>query len=238
MKIRLNKYLSSLGIESRRKCDEFIEKGFVQINGKTVTQLGTIIDDKKDNVVFNKKEIGKIKDNYRTIMLYKPRGYVCSTSEAEGKNVYSLLKNVTERVVSIGRLDKNSEGLLLFSNDGDLVYRLTHPSFDIKKIYNVTVSGNLSSLALRELNKPMKIDGYTIQPAKVIILRPSQKEGRLVLEFTLHEGRNRQIRKMCEQVGLNVHRLVRIQVKKLKIKGLHPGDYRDLTKNEIEALKK
>jgi 23S rRNA pseudouridine2605 synthase len=169
-------------------------------------------------------------------MLHKPRGYVCTTSSKEGKSVYDLLKDVPHNVVCIGRLDKKSEGLLLFSNDGELVYRLTHPSFGHSKVYHVIVSGDLDETAMERLNEPMVIDGYRTRPARVRKLRPGEKPGRVCLEFTLQEGRNRQIRKMCESLKLTVHRLKRVQVCDVKLGGLRAGDFRDLNAKELRKL--
>lgn len=235
-KIRLQKYLANQGIESRRKCEQFILDGLISVNGEVVTQLGTKVDPEKDSVQVNQKRILAQK-KYRTIMLYKPRGYVCTKVSTEGKSIYDLIPSIQENLVSIGRLDKKSEGLLILSNDGQMVYELTHPQFGHTKIYHVMVQGSPSPGVLGRLNKSMDIDGYKIQPATVQLIRKSLKPNRYLLEFILKEGRKRQIRKMCEQVGLDVCRLIRIQVNDLSSKGLKPGQWRDLSKNEIKMLK-
>lgn len=235
--IRLNKYLANTGIESRRKCDEFIKEGLVKVNGQIVTDMGVRIDPARDRVTVNKQKVKRVKSGYKTLMLYKPRGYVSTHSKSEGKSVYDLLPSMKERLVLIGRLDKESEGLLLFSNDGDLVYRLTHPSFSHEKIYNVMVEGQINQQVLKSLNKSMIIDDYKIKPAKVKFVRAGQKPGRTLLNFTLTEGRKRQIRKMCELHELKVCRLTRVQVRKIQLKGLKPGQWKYLTDDEVVMLK-
>ena len=235
-RIRLNKYLASQGIASRRKCDTFISEGLIQVNGKVVQELGISVDPKKDTIQFNSKAITQEKKKYKTLMLYKPRGYVCTTASKEGKTVYSLLPSIKEKLVSIGRLDKKSEGLLLFSNDGQLVDYLTHPRHGTQKIYQVMVSGDITPSKLKKLNGRMKLDGYLTQPALVQVLREGAIPNRTLLKFTLKEGRHHQIRKMCEQVALKVHRLTRTQVKTLPLKSLKPGQWRYLTEKEVRSL--
>jgi len=235
--IRLHKYLADEGVDSRRKCEQYIREGLVRVNGRVVTEMGIVIDPKKDRISFYSRVIKARKRKYRTIMLNKPRGYVCTTSSKEGRSVYDLIRSIREKVVCIGRLDKKSEGLLLFSNDGELVYQLTHPSFAQEKKYHVMTSGTLNESVMKKLNSRLKIDGYLIQAAKVHIVRPGEKPGRSLLEFTLKEGRKHQIRKMCEAAGLTVHRLQRIQVKHIKLGGLKPGDWRDLSSAELYKLK-
>ena len=165
------------------------------------------------------------RERKRSILLYKPRGYICSRSSTDGKTVYELLTDIPERVVPAGRLDKDSEGLLVLSNDGDFVERLTHPRFGQEKVYRVTVSGSLAPEVMAELEQPIDIDGYTTLPAIVSVLK---REPRPVLEFVLHEGRNRQVRRLCERSGLKVHRLVRTRVGTISLSGLKPGQWRDI----------
>ena len=236
--IRLQKYMANLGIDSRRNCEKHIANGLVKVNGKIVTEMGVTIDPLKDKVIFDSRKITYHKNQSITIILHKPRGYVCTTSKNEGRNIFELLGGINTKLSTIGRLDKNSEGLLLLSNDGELVYRLTHPSFEQEKIYQVMVSGNMSKDILKKLNERMLIDGYMIKAAKVRLLRPGEKENRFLLQFVLKEGRNKQIRNMCELNGLTVHRLTRVQVKKLTLKGVRPGKWRYLTTKEIQNLKK
>lgn len=240
MNIRLHKYLANLGVDSRRKCEEYILQGLVQVNGKIIKKLGTCIDPNRDKIIFNHKLIKQRKNKYKTLMLNKPRGYVCTTKKTEGRTVFELLKGINERLSTIGRLDKKSEGLLLLSNDGELVYQLSHPSFKHKKIYHVVVSGQSLTPThdtIKKLNTRLIIDGYLIQKPKVKYLRPGKIKGRYLLEFELIEGRKRQIRKMCELVHLNIHRLKRMQINNLFMKGLKPGQWRILNQKELSLLK-
>lgn len=236
--VRLNKYLKDMGIASRRACDVMIANGQVKVNGKIVTEMGIKVDPDRDKILVDSKVLEHKKQPPKVLMLYKPRGFVCTTSEKEGRSVYSLLPRNTEGFVCIGRLDKNSEGLLLFSNDGELVYELSHPSFGHTKTYQVTVSGILNREVLKSLNDTMEIDGYHIKPAKVFLLRPSTRQGRYVLAFVLKEGRKRQIRKMCEAMSLEVHRLVRTHINHLSCQGLKAGEFKWLKAGDIKTLKK
>lgn len=234
--IRLQKFLAEHGVASRRRCAQFIVEGRVTVNGRVIMEPGTPIDPEKDKVTIDGRLLVGRREPCRTIMLYKPRGYVCSTSAGQGRTVYDLLEGVKERLVPVGRLDKNSEGLLLMSNDGDFVNRLTHPRYEQEKAYVATVSGNVDSASLRKLRSRLLIDGYRIQPAKVNVLRKGEKNGRFLLEFVLKEGRKRQIRKMCEQAKLKVHRLVRVRIRNLTLSGLKPGQWRNLSSKEVEEL--
>jgi 23S rRNA pseudouridine2605 synthase len=234
--MRLQKYLAQRGVASRRAAEEMITAGRIAINGRAVTELGTRVCPARDQVAVDGVPLRKARQGLRTIVLNKPRGYVCSSSAEDGTTVFELLPGVAERLVSVGRLDKASEGLLLLSNDGDLVNQLTHPRYEKEKIYRATVSGAVSESTVNALRRPMDLDGYVTRPAKVTLLRQSATPGRQVLEITLREGRNRQIRRMCEAAGLQVHRLVRVQVGPLKLGGLRPGQWRDLTTKEIAGL--
>ncbi len=235
--IRLQKYLAHQGIDSRRRCEEYIRQGLVKVNGQVVTELGTKIDPGKDHIEVSEQTIKKMKEQSLTILLYKPRGYVCTTAEGEGKTIYELISDIEQKLVPVGRLDKKSEGLLLMSNDGELVHRLTHPSFGHTKTYHVMVSGPFTNETLVALNRPMEIDGYNAQPAKVRAIRPGEKTGRILLEFVLKEGRKHQIRKMCEQHRLEVHRLIRVQSGHLTLAGVRPGEWRELSSKEIKSLR-
>jgi len=234
--VRLQKYLAERGIGSRRCCETYIAEGRVKVNDKITVKPGSRIDPYRDKVMFDGKIVPSVSSSRRTIMLYKPRGYICSASSKQGRTVYELLDEISERLVPVGRLDKDSEGLLLMSNDGGLINRLTHPRFQQEKTYHATVSGNLDDLILKTLQSRLIIDGYRIQPAKVMLLSKSEEKGRYILEFILKEGRNRQIRKMCEQAGLKVLRLLRVKIKNLALSGLKAGKWRDLTRRELADL--
>lgn len=231
--VRLQKFMADVGVASRRKCEEFILAGLVSVNGKAMSELGTKVDPESDKVEFRGKEL-RLVDNRITVMLNKPRGYVCTTATDEGPSVYGLLRTVGTRVVSVGRLDRDTEGLLLFSNDGDLVNRLTHPSFDTEKVYEAFVRGSLNPDQLKKLNSRMVLDGYLIRRVRVKVL----KKGRngTLLEFRLKEGRNRQIRKMCKEVGLEIETLKRKSMGGLELGSLEKGKWKKLSEKELDLL--
>ncbi len=235
--VRLQKYFTDCGIMSRRAAEEQIRLGRVLVNGKTA-KLGDSITPDIDKVEWNGKIIIPMCDERICIMLNKPRGFVTTMSdEKDRKNVSMLVSDLGTRVYPIGRLDMDSDGLLLLTNDGALANRLTHPKHDIPKIYRVSIRGGVSNNTLKTLRSPLTIDGYKIQPVKTEILTVSPTPfGTSVLEMTLFEGRNRQIRKMCEQVGLKITRLSRIAVGNIKLGELAEGRWRRLTKKEVAYL--
>ena len=233
-KIRLQKFFTDNKIMSRRSAEKVIEAGNVKING-VIAKVGDKVDPENDVVIYNGQVIKPTQTKKRYIMLNKPLGYVTTTSDEKGREtVLSLLSDVGERVYPVGRLDMYSEGLLILTNDGELTNRLTHPKHNMPKTYSVILKGELSPDALHKLNSPMEIDGYKLKPVKVRIV--SQKNGATNTLFTLNEGRNRQIRKMCEQCGLTIMRLTRISVGKLKLGELERGKWRELSQNEVNYL--
>lgn len=234
--IRLQKLLSERGVASRRAAAQMIEAGRVRVNGDVVTEPGYRVAVGSDAVSADGATLPAGKEEARTIMLYKPRGYICSASARQGRTVYDLVRDVPERIVPVGRLDKNSEGLLLMSNDGDLIHELTHPRFDHAKTYEVTVSGTVARGTLRQLRSDMLIDGYRIRRTRVRRLRSAEDGKRTVLEFVLKEGRNRQVRRMCAAAGLRVHRLVRCRVGGLSVSGLQPGAWKNVDRSERLAV--
>ena len=236
--IRLQKYFTDCGVLSRRAAEHEIEEGNVTVNGKRA-QLGDKITPHRDAVVWNGQKILPPARNQEHVylMLNKPRGYVTTTSDPEGRKcVIDLLEGIDARVYPIGRLDKVSEGLLLLTNDGTLANLLTHPKHSIPKLYRVKVAGEVTDAQMETLTSPLVIDGYKIKPVEVT--KVSNDESGTVLKFTLKEGRNRQIRKMCEQAGLTVKRLSRISVGNLKLDGLPVGKWRYLDAREVEYLYK
>lgn len=235
--MRLQKFLASRGVASRRAAESLIAAGRVSVNGTPVSRQGVVIDPASDTVSVDGKAIAVATSGARTIILNKPRGYVCSADPKDGRTIYELLEGVPERVMYAGRLDRNSEGVVILSTDGDLVLRLTHPRFGHEKSYRVTVSGVVDGHVLERLNAPMEIEGYRTRPARVSLVREGGKGGRVILDVVLREGRHRQIREMCRQCGLSVHRLVRIAVGGISLKGLRPGEWRDLSNEEMDSLR-
>ena len=233
--IRLQKFFTDCGIMSRRAAEAEIAAGKVKVNGAVAT-VGTKIDPHKDVVTYMDKQIKpRVKNNFIYIMMNKPRGYITSTSDPQGRKcVTDLLDGVTERVYPIGRLDLCSEGMLLLTNDGTLANRLTHPRHTIPKIYRVKVGSAITDSQLDKLRSELIIDGYKIQPVGVDVT--DIDESGTVLKMTLFEGRNRQIRKMCELCGLTVKRLNRISIGSLKLNNLPVGKWRYLEQDEIDYL--
>ena len=235
-KIRLQKYIADSGLMSRRAAEKEIEMGNVSVNGH-VASLGTKVDPKNDNITYKGKKIRYEKTEYVYIMMNKPRGYLSSTSDdRDRKCVIDLLAGVKTRVYPVGRLDLVSEGMLLLTNDGELKNRLTHPSHSIAKVYRVKVGGKVSDEQYEILTSDLIIDDYKIKPVDVVVQETD--ETGTVLKMTLHEGRNRQIRKMCEQAGLTVKRLSRVSIGNLKLDGLPVGKWRYLDDKEVEYLYK
>ena len=233
-KIRLQKFFTDCGVLSRRAAEEEIKNGSVKVNGH-IASLGDKIDPAKDIVIWNGKEIYRKESGHHYIALNKPRGYITSTSDPQNRKcVTELLEGHKGRVYPIGRLDYVSEGLLLLTDDGELANRLTHPKHHLEKVYRVKVGGEISDEQYERLTDEMVIDGYKIQPVKVVIV--SSDGDSTLLKMTLKEGRNRQIRKMCQQVGLTVKRLCRISIGPVKLDGLPVGKWRYLTQKEIDSL--
>ena len=235
-KIRLQKFLADAGVASRRAAESEIEKGNVSVNGHVAT-VGMKINPREDIVTYRGKRIAHEKREYIYIMMKKTRGYLCSTSDDRGRKcVTELIDGVDARIYPVGRLDLISEGMLLLTNDGELKNRLTHPSHSLPKVYRVKVGGEVSEAQHTTLTSPLEIDGYTIKPVDVVI--GETDESGTVLKMTLLEGRNRQIRKMCEIAGLTVKRLSRISIGNLKLNNLPVGKWRHLEKSEVDYLYK
>lgn len=233
-RIRLQKFLSQCAVASRRKSEELILTGKVKVNGK-VAGLGDKINPKRDTVTVSGKKIVSNKKHYY-IMLHKPRGFITTMEDEMGRKcVAELVKDVGARVYPVGRLDKDSEGLLIMTNDGDFANHLTHPSKHVPKTYRVTVRPSVSDEQLLAFNEGIEIDGKKTAPADAHIIDKS--ENRVVLEVILHEGRNRQIRRMCEELGLEVARLKRTHIGSIKLGMLPQGKWRELTEDEVHKLK-
>lgn len=235
-KIRIQKIIADSGICSRRKAEEFISAGRVKVNGHPC-KLGDKALPNKDIITIDGEKIyfPKKRQMYY-IMLHKPRGYVTTMNDELGRKcVTELLDDIPERVYPVGRLDKDSEGLLLFTNDGNFANDIMHPSRHITKTYRVTVRPDITDEQLVELSSGVVIDGRKTHECSVIVL--DKQPGRVVLQMTISEGRNRQIRKMCEAVGLEVARLKRTAVGPVKLGMLKPGEFRELKPDELRAIR-
>lgn len=233
--VRLQKFMAEQGVASRRKSEELILAGKVKVNGH-VAQIGMKINPRKDLVTVGKQKLTNVKNRKMVyIMLNKPRGYVTTVSDELGrKTVMDLLPDFGVRIYPVGRLDKDSEGLLLLTNDGSFTNCMTHPSHEYAKVYRVTVRPSVDDNILYNLRNGIEIDGRVTAPCDVTVL--TEEENRVVLEFVLHEGRNRQIRKMCESQGLEVARLKRISIGPIKLGMLKQGDYRELSEQDVKKL--
>lgn len=233
---RIQKVLSENGIVSRRKAEELIKQGKIQVNGHPAV-LGQKIDPVKDLITMDGQRVYLERATHKMyIMLNKPRGYVTTMSDELGRRcIKELIDDVPERVYPIGRLDKDSEGLLLLTNDGDFANFIMHPSHHVSKTYRVTVRPSISDEQLVQLSSGVEVDGRMTAPAVIHVLE--KQPGRVVLQMVIHEGRNRQIRKMCEAVGLEVARLKRTTVGPVKLGMLQPGEWRELKPSEVGMIR-
>ena len=233
-KIRLQKHLASCGVASRRACEELIQKRLVRVNGR-IASIGDKIDPKRDKIEVRGKSVVPVLTK-RYIMLYKPRGYVTTASDEYGrKTVLDLVQDVGVRLFPVGRLDKDSEGLIFLTNDGDFANQLTHPSHNVNKTYRVTVEGEVDDEKIDKLCSGVNIEGRTTKPCDVYVI--DRRVDSTVLIFTIHEGINRQIRKMCEVVDLKVIRLKRTEIAGVKMGMLKVGKWRDLNEREMKHIK-
>jgi len=234
LKVRLQKFLSSCGIASRRKCEEYILQGRVKVNSRVITKLGTQIDPDKDKVLFDNKSVKKIKEKVY-IAFNKPEKCIVSNFDPERrKTVFDYIKNIDQRLFAIGRLDYNSRGLLLLTNDGEFAYKIQHPSHNILKEYEVKIRGDISQDDIKKLSAGIFIDEKKTAPATIGRIKRNPKSTRI--RFILSEGRNRQIRRMLEELGYEVSDLKRIAIGDVKLESLQEGEFRFLTKPEIISL--
>ena len=233
MKERLQKILSARGVASRRKAEEMIQNGQITVNG-AIAALGDTADPDTDEILINGQPLPK-QETYIYILLNKPRGYVTTLSDEKGRpNAAQLVADCGPRVYPVGRLDMDSEGLLLFTNDGEFANALMHPKHEVQKTYDVWVTGYTPGAELR-LSKPITLDGYTIRPPKVSLKKAEGQKAKF--QVTIHEGRNRQVRRMCEAAGMHCTRLRRIKEGSLSLGDLPLGKWRYLTAEEVEKLK-
>ena len=239
MEERLQKYLANNGIAARRKCEEYILKGKVKVNDVVVNQLGFKIDPEKDVVKYNDKIVEKTEKKVY-ILLNKPIDYVTTVKDQFNRNTVLDIVKVKEKIVPVGRLDMYTSGALLLSNDGEFINRLTHPSFEIEKTYNVTLKGVITSDEIDKLKAGVEIDNngekYITKPAKAKILKTDELKQISRVQITIHEGKNREIRKMCEAIGKRVLALHRSKIGKLAVKNIEIGKWRYLTQSEISSF--
>ena len=232
--MRINKYLAHAGIASRRKSEELIKSGQVRVNGKVMTDLSYQVksgdDVSVDGVsVYNEEPV--------YFLLNKPRGAISSVSDEKGRRtVMDFLPSVTERIYPVGRLDWDTSGLLLLTNDGEFANKMTHPSHEVEKVYVAKVEGQATREKLRPLTRGLKIDGRKTKPAEYTIIKTDASKNTSVVSLSIHEGRNHQVKKMFEAVGLPVKKLSRVQYGNLDLTGVNPGMYRKLTKKEVSQL--
>ena len=232
-RIRLQKYLSECAVASRRKSEELISQGRVKVNGR-VAQIGDKVSPRNDSVAVNGKKVVMNKKQYY-IMLHKPRGFITTMEDEMGRKcVAQLVSDVGARVYPVGRLDRESEGMLIMTNDGEFANALTHPSKHVSKTYRVTVRPNINEEQLTAFSEGILIDGKKTAPADVRVIE--KQDNRVVLEIIIYEGRNREIRKMCEALGLEVARLKRTSIGSVKLGMLPQGKWRDLTEDEVHRL--
>ena len=235
-KIRLQKYLADHGIASRRKCEEYILKGKVTINGNIVSKLGIKIDPNVDNIKFMEKDINNSDNKKIYILLNKPIGYVTTAKDQFNRNTVLDIVKVSQRIVPVGRLDMYTSGALILTNDGKFVYTITHPKHEINKTYTVTIKGIVSKDEVEQLKNGIQIENYMTKPAKVKILKMDLNKNITRLEITIHEGKNRQIRKMCKAINKKVIALHRSKIGNIDVKDLKIGQWRYMNEKEILEL--
>lgn len=235
--VRLQKFLAECGIASRRKCEELILEGKVKVNGVVVTELGTKINPEEDIVTFKGEKVALQQEKKVYVLLNKPVGYVTTVSdEKERPTVMELLKDIKEKIVPVGRLDMYTSGLLLLSNDGEFINKVTHPKHETIKTYIVKVRGIPTEKDLEKLRDGVKIEDYITSPARVELLLKDKTNDVSRILIEIHEGRNRQVRKMCEAIGLSVISLKREGVAGLTCEGVEKGKWRYLTDEEVRKI--
>lgn len=234
-KIRLQKYLSEAGIASRRKSEELILQGKIKVNGQIITELGFKVNPEKDEVKYNDKLV-KPENKKIYILLNKPIGYVTTTKDQFDRDTVLDLVKVKEKILPVGRLDMYTSGAIILTNDGDFIYRVTHPKYEIEKTYNATVKGIVTNEDISKLENGVKIEDYISGKAKVRILKIDKEKDISRIEITIHEGKNREVRKMCNAIDKKVLALHRSKIENISVKNLKIGEWRFLTSKEVESL--
>lgn len=233
--MRLQKYLAEAGLTSRRKAEQLIVEGKIKVNGNIVTELGTKVNPDKDKVTYNEKEV-KLKEDKVYILLNKPIGYVTTVKDQFNRDSVIDLVKVKQRLVPVGRLDMYTSGALILTNDGDFVYKVTHPKHEIDKTYTVTLKGIVNKEDVQKLKDGVDIGNYITRPAKVKILKTDEEKGISRLQIIIHEGKNRQVRKMCESIEYKVLALHRSEIAGIGVKDIELGKWRYLTQNEVKKF--
>ncbi|ERI10050.1 pseudouridine synthase [Aneurinibacillus aneurinilyticus] len=232
---RLQKIMAQAGVASRRKCEELIVSGRVKVNGVTIQELGYKADAVHDEIEVDGKKIAR--ENHVYFLLNKPTGYITSVTDPQGrKTVLDLMKGIEERIYPVGRLDYDTSGLLLLTNDGEFANRITHPRHELDKVYEATVRGRMEEDALIQLRQGIALEDGMTAPAGAVRLRFNEKSKTTLIRLTIHEGRNRQVRRMCEAVGHPVRKLKRVRLAFLTLEGVPEGGYRPLTAEEVARL--
>lgn len=235
MEERLQKYLANNGIAARRKCEEFILAGRVKVNGKTVTELGVKINPENDIVEFDGKKVEKV-EHHVYILLNKPIGYVTTVKDQFDRPTVLDLVKVKEKILPVGRLDMYTSGALILTNDGEFINKIIHPKNEVEKTYTVTVKGIINEEDVKRLEDGVEIEDYVSGKAKVKILKTDEEKNFSRVQITIHEGKNREVRKMCEAIGKKVLALHRRKITNLDVKNLKIGQWRYLTDNEVKSL--
>ncbi len=236
MEERLQKFIANKGICSRRKAEELILNGKVKVNGKIILELGTKIDIDKDIVEVNGEKVSNNIDKKIYVLLNKPIGYVTTTKDQFGRDTVLDLVKVKEKILPVGRLDMYTSGALILTNDGDFIYKVTHPKHEIEKTYNVTVRGKITEEDVEKLTNGVEIENYVSKEAKVKILKINDEKNLSRIEITIHEGKNREVRKMCEAIGKKVLALHRTKIGNINVKNLKLGEWRYLNQKEVKSL--
>lgn len=235
--MRINKYIASCGVSSRRKAEELINSCRVKVNGVIINELSHQIDELKDKVEVDGKLISLSNKNVY-IALYKPEGYITTVKDQFGRpNVLDLIKDIEERLYPVGRLDYETSGLLLLTNDGDLTFKLTHPKHNVDKVYRAKLKGIPNDTEIKNFERGLEIEDYITAPAKIKVLKSFKDKGYTECEIRIHEGRNRQVRKMCRAINHPVLKLKRVNMGEIGLKNLNEGEYRHLTSQEVNYLK-
>lgn len=235
--VRLQKYLAECGIASRRKAEELILQGKVAVNGQTITELGTKINPDKDVITYQERKV-EVSHEYVYILLNKPIGYVTTAKDQFNRDSVLDLVKTNKRLVPVGRLDMYTSGALILTNDGAFVYKVTHPKHEIDKTYTVTIKGIVKNEEVDKLRQGVEIEDYITKPAKVKILKTDEEKDQSRLEITIHEGKNRQVRKMCEAIGHKVLALHRSKIAGIGVKDIPLGKWRYLKNEEVKKILK